>query len=168
MESYSVESCVRGKHIYKVTWEAGISEDLSCQCENGNSADLFAVAFLKNDMTVRHIPQMISYTTMYKYKQQSMNRLDNYRVTDACTSSTNSISMFVVCTVQLKSIHKTVQNSSSKKAIHCRGGDITQVVMELHQLASTNWFHYAQSGVNVLAMGATLVQPCSDLAGNHS
>ena len=60
MESYSVESCVRGYHVYKDVWEASVGEDLSCQRESGNSADPFAVAVVKNDMTVGHVPRRIS------------------------------------------------------------------------------------------------------------
>lgn len=60
MESYSVKSCVRGYHVYKDVWEASVGKDLSCHRESGNSADPFAVAVVKNGVTVGHVPQRIS------------------------------------------------------------------------------------------------------------
>ena len=60
MERYRVESCVRGYHVYKDIWEASIGEELPCKRENGNRADPFAVAAVKNRVTVGHIPRKIS------------------------------------------------------------------------------------------------------------
>ena len=60
MESYSVESCMRGYHVYKDVWEASVGEDLSCQRVSGNNVDPFAVAVVKNGMTVGHVPRRIS------------------------------------------------------------------------------------------------------------
>ena len=60
MERFSIESCVRGYHVYKDIWEASIGEELPCKRENGNRADPFAVAVVKNRVTVGHIPRKIS------------------------------------------------------------------------------------------------------------
>ncbi len=43
MERFTFKSCVRGYHVYKDIWEASVGEELPCQRENGNHADLFAV-----------------------------------------------------------------------------------------------------------------------------
>ena len=48
---------MRGYHIYKDIWEASIEEELPCKRENGNHADPFAVAVVKNRVTVGHIPR---------------------------------------------------------------------------------------------------------------
>ena len=51
---------MRGYHIYNDIWEASVGEELSCQRENGNRSDPFAVAIIKSGMTVGHIPRKIS------------------------------------------------------------------------------------------------------------
>ena len=43
----SVESVIRGHHVYKDVWLPVISEDLMCQRELGNPRNLFAVSVLK-------------------------------------------------------------------------------------------------------------------------
>ena len=60
MESFSIDSCVRGYHVYNDIWEASVGEELSCQCEDGNSADPFAVAIKRSGVIVGHIPRKIS------------------------------------------------------------------------------------------------------------
>ena len=60
MERFSVESCVRGYHVYKDIWIACVGEELPCQRENGNPTDPFAVAVVKSGLTVGHILRKIS------------------------------------------------------------------------------------------------------------
>ena len=43
MSSFSVESVVRGYHVYKDTWDA-VGEEFLCKHEDGNRVDSFAVA----------------------------------------------------------------------------------------------------------------------------
>ena len=61
MKSFSTDSCVRGYHVYNDIWEASVGEELSCQCEDGKSADHFAVAIKRSGVIVGHIPRMISF-----------------------------------------------------------------------------------------------------------
>ena len=58
--SFSVSSIVRGYHIYKDSWDASIGEELSCQREAENYTDPFAVAVMKDDNIVGHVPRKIS------------------------------------------------------------------------------------------------------------
>ena len=51
---------MRGYYVYKDIWIASVGEELPCQRENGNRADPFAVAVVKNGVTVGHIPRKIS------------------------------------------------------------------------------------------------------------
>ena len=44
-----MESCVRGCHIYQELWEAVIGEELQCQRERDNPADMYAVVVRKNE-----------------------------------------------------------------------------------------------------------------------
>ena len=60
MAVHEMESCIRGYHIYKDVWVAVIGEDLSCEREPLNHVDRYAVAVLKDDTVVGHIPKKIS------------------------------------------------------------------------------------------------------------
>jgi len=51
-----LNSCVRGYHVYKDNWSAGIGEVLSCAKECGNRKDPYAVAIKREDSIVGHVP----------------------------------------------------------------------------------------------------------------
>ena len=59
MEELTKESCIRGYHIYKYTWEPVIGENLACEHERNNGNDRYAVAVKKN-IIVGHMPKKIS------------------------------------------------------------------------------------------------------------
>lgn len=56
----SVESCVRGFHVYQDVWAPVIGEILICQRETGNLEDRYAVAVYKSEEVVGHVPRKIS------------------------------------------------------------------------------------------------------------
>ena len=58
--SFSVEAMVRGYHVYKDIWAAVHGEELPCQRELGNRVDVFAVAVMKGETVVGHVPKKIS------------------------------------------------------------------------------------------------------------
>ena len=60
MDSYEVNSCVRGHHIYKNIWTPYIGEYLNCEKEANNPEDPYAVAMMKDQLVVGHIPRKIS------------------------------------------------------------------------------------------------------------
>ena len=60
MTTFSVESVIRGHHIYKDIWTPNIGEELICQRELGNLRDPFAVSLLKGTTIVSHVPCKIS------------------------------------------------------------------------------------------------------------
>ena len=60
MEEYIVELCVRGYHIYKDVWEAIVAEQLECVREPRNVNDRYAVAVVKNEIVVGHLPKKFS------------------------------------------------------------------------------------------------------------
>ena len=60
METFQRESMVRGYHIYGEQWEAAVGEELECRRERGNSRDTYAVAVVRDDITVGHLPRKIS------------------------------------------------------------------------------------------------------------
>ena len=59
-ETFTVENCIRGYHIYKDIWDATIGEELQCARESDNSNDRYPVAVSKNDAVVGHVPRKIS------------------------------------------------------------------------------------------------------------
>ncbi len=56
MPTFEVEAMVRGYHVNQEIWDASIHEELVCAREPGNRRDLFAVAVVKSDHTVGHVP----------------------------------------------------------------------------------------------------------------
>ena len=60
MEIHEVESIVRGYHIYKDIWSAAVGSTLSCWQERFNPHDSYAVAVIKDDVAVGHVPRNIS------------------------------------------------------------------------------------------------------------
>ena len=60
MRILGVASCIQDYHVYKDRWIPAINEELDCRCEPGNIQDPYAVAIIKNDGIVVHIPRKIS------------------------------------------------------------------------------------------------------------
>ena len=59
METYEWECCIRGYHVYKDTWEAAIGEELEYVREQSNAVDRYAVAVLKDDTIIGHLPKTL-------------------------------------------------------------------------------------------------------------
>ena len=57
--SFLVEAMVRCYHVYKDIWTAADGEELTCRRERFNVADPFAVAMVKGETTVGHVPRKI-------------------------------------------------------------------------------------------------------------
>ena len=60
METFQMESCVRGYHVYKDLWEAVVGERLECQRERDNPSDTYAVAVKKGGIVVGYLPRKLS------------------------------------------------------------------------------------------------------------
>ena len=56
-EDYSVESVVRGHHIYKSIWTPLIGEVLTAELEEDNTEDQYAVAVIRAGTIVGHVPR---------------------------------------------------------------------------------------------------------------
>ena len=65
MEKFTLDSAVRGYHVYKVAWKPTIGEKLQADQELGNEADKFAVKVVKNNEIVGHLPREHSQTLWY-------------------------------------------------------------------------------------------------------
>ena len=59
-EFHVYPSVVRGHHIYKRIWTPDIGELLNVITEDSNEHDAHAVAVLKSDHIVGHVPRSIS------------------------------------------------------------------------------------------------------------
>ena len=51
-----VDSCVRGFHMYQDIWTPVTGEHLSCETEESNTFDPYAVAVRKSANVTGHIP----------------------------------------------------------------------------------------------------------------
>ena len=56
----SVESVIRGHHVFKSIWTPFIGEILPLKVEDGNVHDTHTVAVSKNDNTVGYAPRQLS------------------------------------------------------------------------------------------------------------
>ena len=60
MESYSIDSVIRGYHIYKDIWAAPIRAILYCKKESFNPSGPYAVVTLNGTIVIGHVPRVIS------------------------------------------------------------------------------------------------------------
>lgn len=60
METYERASCVRGFHVYYTIWHVVNGEELMCEREPSNRRDRYAVAVIKEDEIIGHLPREIS------------------------------------------------------------------------------------------------------------
>ena len=83
--SFSVESTVRGHHVYKTQWTPIIGEDLCVQIEEPNTFDRFAVAVLKDGVIVGHVPRELARLTCWYFSPKATrhDNLQNYWSTEA-------------------------------------------------------------------------------------
>ena len=59
-DEYEVSCCVRGYHVYQSIWAAAVGEVLMCEREPTNEKDRYAVAVVKEETVVGHLPKRIS------------------------------------------------------------------------------------------------------------
>ena len=60
MELHVVDSCIRGFHVYQDIWTPVTGECLSCETEESNAFDPYAVAIRKSANVIGHVPRRIS------------------------------------------------------------------------------------------------------------
>ena len=67
-KEFTVECCVRGHHVYQVDWDAKIGSELKAIYETRPGAlvqDKYAMALRFNDVTVGHVPKILSEITYF-------------------------------------------------------------------------------------------------------
>ena len=55
METFEVDSCGQGHHIYKSVWNWSAGEELGCNQESTNTEDLYTVAVVRRSTIVGHV-----------------------------------------------------------------------------------------------------------------
>jgi len=60
MDSYEINYCIRGFHVYNTVGTPVIGEELICCREPSNTMDLYAVSVIKDSIIVGHLPRKIS------------------------------------------------------------------------------------------------------------
>ena len=56
-QASTLESVIRGRHIYKQIWWLLVGKILTLECEEGNNHDKFAVSLLKHATILGHGPR---------------------------------------------------------------------------------------------------------------
>ena len=59
-QASTLQSFIRGCHIYKQIWQPLVEEILTLEREEGNNRDKFAVSLLKHASVFGHVPQEFS------------------------------------------------------------------------------------------------------------
>ena len=68
-----MECCVRGYHVYQDEWKAAVGEEMECRRQRRNPADTYAVAVIKEDCIVGHLPRRISLMLLdWKCRKSAM------------------------------------------------------------------------------------------------
>ena len=60
LQSYEVETVVRGSHVYGADCEGPVRQILPCQREGGNIHDPYAITVVEKGVTVAHLPQVVT------------------------------------------------------------------------------------------------------------
>ena len=68
-----VESCVRGHHVYSSIWTPELEEALVCERELDNTEDRYAVAVLKDEVIIGHIPRKILFFAPYLSQEEAQS-----------------------------------------------------------------------------------------------
>ena len=69
MDTYSVESAVRGFHVYQTHWSPIMGEILTTEQDRINPYDKYAVSIKQNNIIVGHVPREQSKVCNYFIKR---------------------------------------------------------------------------------------------------
>ena len=57
METFQVDSCIQGYHVFESIWNPTTGEELNCVRERTNTEDPYAVAVIRRSAVVGHVPR---------------------------------------------------------------------------------------------------------------
>ena len=74
-ETFEIDSCIRGYHVYKEVWTSNGDAILSCRREVGNIHDPYAISMVnESGIVVGHVPRKISAVcSLYLLRGGSIN-----------------------------------------------------------------------------------------------
>ena len=78
-ELFTLESVVRGHHIYKRVWSPMLGEKLQIEIEEDNRNDARAVAIQKRGKVVDHSPRETAKIVWYLLRRGSRKVQDNWK-----------------------------------------------------------------------------------------
>ena len=76
-ETFEVDSCIQGYHVFEST-----GEDLNCVQERANTEDSYAVAVVHRSVVVGHVPQKMSATCALFLRRRGIIRHDLHSSTE--------------------------------------------------------------------------------------
>ena len=78
VESFTIDSMIRGYHVYKDVWSSFIGEVPSCRHDVRNHHDRFAVAVCKGTTVVGHVIRKISAVCCFSGEDRSSDNWHSY------------------------------------------------------------------------------------------
>ena len=60
LHEFTLDSVIRGHHVYKDIWTPFVGEELTLNQENGNSHDRYAITVEKDNTIVGRVPKEVS------------------------------------------------------------------------------------------------------------
>ena len=76
LDEFTLDSVIRGHHIYKEIWTPFVGEELTLNQENGNSHDRYAITVEKdNNMIVGRAPKELSKNLQDIHGRGRTNRM---------------------------------------------------------------------------------------------
>ena len=113
METIEVDSCLRGHHVYHRIWTPTLGEELRCVIVDSSDKDPYAVAVMKMDDVVGHVPRRISAScSPYLCRGGIINCV--ITASRHFSADTSQAGLEVLCTMKLKGDPKDVKKKVTK------------------------------------------------------
>ena len=69
---FTVDSMIRGNHVYKDIWDSHLGEELACRHKRNNIHDPFTIGVLKSDVIVGQNQKEYRLPVMYSLDEQDL------------------------------------------------------------------------------------------------
>ena len=77
METFEVNSCIQGYHVFEST-----GEELNCVQERANTVDPYVVAVIRRSVVVGHVPRKMSAACALFFRRRGTIRHDQHSGTE--------------------------------------------------------------------------------------
>ena len=138
MFEFSVNSMVRGYHVYQEVWEVHIDEVLPCVKEAGNRHYPYAITVKKDELVVGHLPCKISCIFIWQGGKIYCTTTDSRRYSGDLAQG----GMEAPCTLTFKTTdkhesekaHKLINSTMKMVEEKSLGNNVGTPVLELQAL----------------------------------